>query len=330
MARRVEVVEELLRVARSVPPAAHPAAAVPPDAACHFAEAVRFALDHPDAIRRLHLATGGLVPPPALEHALPVLLDRAMWLLGADLGVVQVLDGDTGALRLVAHSGFDDELVDRYAVMDDALAVFARVAEEGQAVCADVDADPAFAPYRPAAARYGVRAVQSTPLRDYAGRTVGMISTHWRRPGRPARTDLRAFALYATYAGEQVATLMAGDAAAVRTDAPPGWVARSMLDALLAPAATGRPPGACPDRRSRAGPFAQALRTGDGVVSLADLVVTNVFSAELELDAARSLTDEAHVEARIAAATTTLEDLVVQLRAAMLAGEMSRRPSTGC
>lgn len=101
---------------------------------------------------------------------------------------------------------------------------------------------------------------------------------------------------------------------------PPVVAARSMIDALLAP---GRPGGACPERETRAGPFAQALRTGDGVASLADLVVTNVFSAELELDAARSLTDEEHVEARIAAATTTLERLVVQLRAAMLAGDVS-------
>lgn len=323
MTRRVEVVEDLLSEVRAVPPLTPPVVAVPPEGVHHFAGAVRFALDHPDAIRRLHLATGGLDPPPALECALPVLLDRGMWLLGADLGVVQVLDGESGALRLVAHSGFDDDFVERYAVVEDALAVFAQVAVEGQAVFADVDTDAAFAPYRWAAARYDFRAVQSTPLRDYTGRTVGMISTHWRRPWRPARTDLRVFALYATYAGEQVASLLSGDAPAVREDAPPGRVARSMIDALLAPAALGRPGGACPERETRAGPFAQALRTGDGVASLADLVVTNVFSAELELDAARSLTDEKHVEARIAAATTTLEHLVVQLRAAMLAGDLS-------
>ena len=325
MARRVEVVEDLLREARSVPPLADHVAGIPPDGGRHFAEEVRFALDHPDAIRRLHLATDGLHPPRRLERALPVLLDRGMWLLGADLGVVQVLDGVTGALRLVAHAGFDHDFVDQYAVVEDALSVFARVAEEGQAVIADVDAHPAFAPYRSAAARYGVRAVQSTPLLDYTGRTVGMISTHWRRPFRPARTDLRVFALYATYAGEQVATLLSGDARSVREDAPPGRVARSMLDALLAPVAgrqdEARQDEAQQDQATRAGPFARALRADDGVTSLADLVVTSVFSAELELDAARSLTDEEPVGARIAAATTTLEHLVVQLRAAMLDGD---------
>jgi hypothetical protein len=125
------VVGDLLHEARAVPPLTPPVVAGPPEGVHHFAEAVRFALEHPGAIRRLHLATGGLDPPPALEHALPVLLDRGMWLLGADLGVVQVLDGETGALRLVAHSGFDDDFVDRYAVVDDALTVFARIAEEG-------------------------------------------------------------------------------------------------------------------------------------------------------------------------------------------------------
>jgi hypothetical protein len=327
MARRVEVVEDLLREARSVPLLVRPIVGLVPDETHWFAETVRFALDHPDAIRRLHLATAGLPLRPTLERALPVLLDRGMWLLDADLGAVQVLDGPSGALRLIAHAGFDDDFVERFAIVDQGLAAFTRVAEGGRAVVADVHTHPAFAPYRSMAARYGFRAVQATPLRDYTGRTVGMLSTLWRRPVRPTQRDLRVFALYATFAGERVATLLAGRTRPDR-DAPPGRVARAMLDALLDPAGMGKddvsgPDGARPDRETRAGPFAQALRTGDGMASLADLVVTHVFAAELELDAARSLTDEEHVEARIAAATTTLERLVVQLRAAMLAGDLS-------
>lgn len=321
MARRVEVVEELLREARSVPPLAHPA---PADGAHHFAGVVRFALGHPAAMHRLHRATGGLAPLHTLEQALPPLLDRGMWLLGADLGIVQVLDGVTGAMRLVAHAGFDDDVVDRYAVVDDALAVFSRIAEDGQVVIHDVEADVAFAPNGSVATRYGIRTTQSTLLRDYTGRAVGLISTFWQRPWRPSRTDLRVFALYADYAGERIAALLAGDGRRRREDASLGRVARSMLDALLVPAPDGVWHGdGTSDGARRAGPFAQALRTGDGVTSLADLVVTSVFSAELELDAARSLTDEEHVEARIVAATTTLEHLVVQLRAAMVAGDLS-------
>jgi hypothetical protein len=135
------------------------------------------------------------------------------------------------------------------------------------------------------------------------------------------------FSLYAAFAGERVATLLAGRTRPDR-DAPPGRVARAMLDALLDPAGRGsddmsEPDGARPPRAARAGPFAQTLRSDDGLTALADLVLKGLFNAELELDAARSLTDEEHVEARIAAATTSLEHLVVQLRAAMLAGELS-------
>lgn len=50
----------------------------------------------------------------------------------------------------------------------------------------------------------GFRAVQSTPLADSRGRLVGMVSTHWRHPGRPAGRDMRALELFGDLAGEAV------------------------------------------------------------------------------------------------------------------------------
>jgi len=67
---------------------------------------------------------------------------------------------------------------------------------------ADVRADPGFTPHREIAAATGFNAVQSTPLADYAGHPIGMVSTHFQRPHRPSDRDLRIMELYADFAGE--------------------------------------------------------------------------------------------------------------------------------
>jgi hypothetical protein len=61
-----------------------------------------------------------------------------------------------------------------------------------QTVVFGVRTDPDFAPHREIAAAAGFRAVQSTPLVDHSGTLVGMLSTHYRRPGRPPESDLHA------------------------------------------------------------------------------------------------------------------------------------------
>jgi hypothetical protein len=44
--------------------------------------------------------------------------------------------------------------------------------------------------------------VQSTPLVDYAGHLVGMVSTHFQRPHRPSDRGLRVMELFADFADE--------------------------------------------------------------------------------------------------------------------------------
>jgi len=68
----------------------------------------------------------------------------------------------------------------------------------------DVNADAGFARHGDIAASAGVCAAQSTPLVEYAGRLIGMVSTHFRRPDHPSARDLRVMELYADFAGEAV------------------------------------------------------------------------------------------------------------------------------
>jgi len=141
-----------------------------------------------------------------LGSLLPPVLAGALWLTGADFGNIQLLDPATRSLRIVTQSGFGPEFLDYFAVVDDGHSACGRAAQAGaQAVIADVTADPGFAPHRDIAAASGFRAVQSTPLVDHAGRLIGMVSTHFRRPHRPAGTDLQIMELYGDFAGEALA-----------------------------------------------------------------------------------------------------------------------------
>jgi GAF domain-containing protein len=132
-------------------------------------------------------------------------LDGALSLAGADFGTVQLLDPVAGSLRLVTQSGFGSGFVEYFAVVDDDHSACGRAAREGTlVVIADVNADPGFAPHRGMAAA-GFRAVQSIPLTDDAGHLVGVVSTYFRRPHRPAGLDLRIMELYVDVACEAVA-----------------------------------------------------------------------------------------------------------------------------
>jgi GAF domain-containing protein len=172
----------------------------------HFAAAVRFGLDAPDAMRRLHDLTKDLRTVPRISSLLPQVLAGALALTGADSGNVQIADPATGSLTLVTQAGFGPEFLEYFAVVnDDSRSVCGRAAKQcAQTVVADVRSDPGFGPHREIAAAAGFRAVQSTPLTDYAGRLIGVVSAHFQRPHRPSDRDLRLMELYADFAGEAV------------------------------------------------------------------------------------------------------------------------------
>lgn len=203
----------------------------------HFAASVRFGLAEPDAMARLHGLTKDLRTIPQLSSLLPRVLDGLMSLTGADHGNIQLLDPATGMLRLVTQAGFGPEFLDYFAVVggEDG-SVCGRAARQcAQTVITDVRADPDFAPHREIAAASGFRGVQSTPLVDYAGHLVGMVSTHYQRPHRPSDRDLRLIELYADFAGEAVSRHLG----ASRDPGDP--VGRAVVSALLDPARVREP-----------------------------------------------------------------------------------------
>ena len=149
----------------------------------HFASSVQFVLEDSDAARHLHALTKDLRTIPQLGTLLPQVLRGAMALVGGDFGNIQIVDPATGWLLLVTQAGFGPECLGYFAVVEDVHSMCGRAARQGaQTAVADVRADPGFTPHREIAAATGFRAVQSTPLADYAGQPARQARLRGRSP----------------------------------------------------------------------------------------------------------------------------------------------------
>jgi PAS domain S-box-containing protein len=133
----------------------------------------------------------------AASDATPLLVDivdAAIALTGADMGKIQLLDAESGELRIVASRGFDTPFLDYWDVVrvDEGTGGTAMRAR-ARVVVEDIEESPIFldTPRLQVLRDAGVRAVQATPLFARSGRLVGMLSTHYRAPRRPAEHDLR-------------------------------------------------------------------------------------------------------------------------------------------
>jgi GAF domain-containing protein len=169
------------------------------------ASGVRFGVDDPEAMNRLHVVTRDLRRAVGVEPLLASALVGALELSGAELGNIQIRDPATGALRIVAQHGFGPEFLEHFAVVEDDGSACGRAAGTHlQTVIVDVDTDEGFAPHRRIAAASGFRAVVSTPVVDDTGRLVGMISVHHRRPQHPSDRDLRLLERFADTVGQAV------------------------------------------------------------------------------------------------------------------------------
>lgn len=251
---------------------------------------------------------GKLHDSPRLDTLLPQVLDGALALTGADFGNVQLLDPASGALLIATQSGFGSEFTDYFAVVDDGHSACGRAARDcAQTVIADVTTDPGFAPHREIAASAGFRAVQSTPLADSGGRLIGMVSTHWRRPGRPSGRDLRMLELFGDLAGEAVARRL-GPASGPAVARP----ARS----------AGDEPWYQPD--GKLAPSASALE------EFAGEVVRRLFAAGLSLARAQAIIGSGPAGDPVAAAVDELDSAIRDVRTMIFPGtDRHRAPGSG-
>lgn len=273
-------------------------------------------------MRQLHCATAGFADSTGLSDLFGTILDAAIALADADFGNVQLVDPESGALRIVAHYGFGPDFLEYFAVVDDTASACGRSAATGeQVVIGDTRTDPAFAPHREIAVASRFRSVQSTPLLTYRGELIGMVSTHSRRLRHCPDGVLPLLRLFGD---------AAGDAIAARLDpadtADP--IGRALMTALLAPpgAATGAvlgTPAALREvwtARLANAPHANTVSAGPQITlsDFADGIVNRVFSVGLTLHGARSLLPDGPVAARVDTAVERLDETIRQIYSDML------------
>jgi hypothetical protein len=172
-----------------------------------YAASARFDLDEPAVARHLYATVAKLRQAGQLQSLAELALERMLSLARADRGNVQLADPVSGALRIIAHHGFDEEFLDYFAVVDDDMSACGRAAtRNAQVIISDVTADRRFEPHRSVAAASGFRAVQSTPLVGTNGQLVGVISTHYPVPHAPSARDLRIIKRYADLLGQMLSS----------------------------------------------------------------------------------------------------------------------------
>src|SRR5262245_26862023 len=135
--------------------------------------------------------------PLEFQPLLEEVLDATMMLLKADFGNIQLFDPSTGALKIVAHRGFKQDFLDYFDNVNEGTGSCGTALKRRERVIVeDVLTEPFFAPHLEVVNSANYRAVQSTPLFSRKGEPLGMLSTHFRHPHRPADHELKMADVY--------------------------------------------------------------------------------------------------------------------------------------
>ena len=157
-------------------------------------------------LRRLHEFATRMLEANDLHSVLDEILTAAEELTHADMGNLQLVDSE-GALRIECQHGFSIEFLEFFGrVMHSENACGAALQQRKQVCVEDVEQSPIFAgtPALPVMLKAGARAVQSTPIVTRDGRLLGIFSTHYKTPYRPAESDLRLVSLLAAQAANLI------------------------------------------------------------------------------------------------------------------------------
>ena len=162
---------------------------------------------------RLQQVSTRLVQVGEFSQLLNEILDAAIDIARADMGNLQLLEGD--ALKIAVQRGFQDAFLRFFEVVREPdTACGAALATGERVVVEDVAQSSLFSGSKALEAMLaaGARAVQSTPLISHSGRVLGIVSTHYRVPTRPNERQLRALDVLARLAADLIDRKQAEDA----------------------------------------------------------------------------------------------------------------------
>ena len=158
------------------------------------------------AMTRMQELSTRLIHTGAFPELLNEILDAVIAITGADMGNIQLVD-DEGSLRIAAQRGFNAPFLEFFDKVHEGLAACGSAMQRGERVIVeDVASSPLFVgtPALAVMLEAEARAVQSTRLVGRSGKLLGMFSTHYRRPRRPAERDLRILDVLARQAADLI------------------------------------------------------------------------------------------------------------------------------
>lgn len=157
------------------------------------------------ALTLMHELSGRLLETGRLEPLLEEIMEAAVEIVGADMGTLQLLEGDS--LRIVAAHGHKQAFLDFFASAGEQASVCGESTRRGERVVVpDVESSPIFVgtPSIPVMREAGVRAVQSTPMMSRSGTLLGILTTQWKTPYIPDEHDLWRIDLLARQATDLI------------------------------------------------------------------------------------------------------------------------------
>lgn len=150
-----------------------------------------------DGARQLQRISSEMLVEQQPEGLYQQLLGAMMALMSSDGASMQILQADTGFLKLLAWRGFHPDAAAFWDCVDassasscaEALRTGRRILVTDTEACDFLAGTKDLEAYRLS----NLRAVQSTPLRSRTGRALGMCSTHWTRPHEPTADEFSRF-----------------------------------------------------------------------------------------------------------------------------------------
>ena len=165
------------------------------------------------ALTRMHALSRRLLAAGGLQPLLQEVMDAAVAIEGADLGTLQLLEGDS--LRIVAHHGHQQPFLDFFASAESRASVCGEATKRGERVIVpDVETSPLFAGTTSLAVlrEASVRAMQSTPIMSRTGLLLGILTTQWGLPYSPDEHDLWRIDLLVRQAADLIEYIRAEEA----------------------------------------------------------------------------------------------------------------------
>jgi PAS domain S-box-containing protein len=158
--------------------------------------------------RRLHDISTRLIQEGDIDALYNQILEAAVELMHSDMATMQMLDPAKRQLELLASIGLDASSKAAFAwVPAGAGTGCAAALDAGRRVivpdvddCSFIAGTPSHGAHRKA----DIRAMQATPLVNRSGVTIGMISTHWRKPHQPSDSELLVLDVLARQAADLV------------------------------------------------------------------------------------------------------------------------------